>query len=498
MKTKKQRHRRQKVKRPTPESAKPAPASVPAPAPDPDPDFAKSPAESPPRRKDASESGNSMSFARRTAHQDRKLKSRVRGLEKRLARFEQCERHLFEQLNAARTQIGELNSAMHYLLSAVPHNGRYVDKDLVTRWLTGSDPTGNEEVRKAALVATTDFLIHTIPLHLAFAMLPTAEDNPDYLLGQPKQGKIGKEHLEECLKWVVNGQPEREVEIHTLMFLYNGFRGLTSSHVSFRPMHCSQRELPTRGGEALGALFCILDALKGRIGLVPLHTRTGGSSSPCFDSTELITPLPTRTIPNGTRYYDRVEVTHESAKSADVGIGSGNLLPVDLRANFKWEVRETFAADYSAKIVCMPATVRDGGYQDDAVTWTFVENPKKMQGIPTLLQTAVVASGMLGDALDMHLLSAAARALCEALDDEEHSSSAASCRRVVRKYKLALDSFASSELAHRAGQRLHGPRSGSEGCGGFAGRVSAPAHITWCLLCTTCLRTLGGIVAPKS
>jgi hypothetical protein len=61
----------------------------------------------------------------------RKLKEKVQRLEKKVAHFSACEKHLaraMEQLAAAKTQIDELNSAMHYLLSQPPHNGWFYDK----------------------------------------------------------------------------------------------------------------------------------------------------------------------------------------------------------------------------------------------------------------------------------------------------------------------------------------------------------------------------------
>ena len=117
---KKRRYARRKAKRHLAALSKPA---KPAPAANPP---------SPPKNTPSTpKPATSMSLARRAAHRDHKMRARVRLLEKQVARFTEHEKHLagvLAQLAAARTQIRELNVAMHHVLSQPPHNGRYFDK----------------------------------------------------------------------------------------------------------------------------------------------------------------------------------------------------------------------------------------------------------------------------------------------------------------------------------------------------------------------------------
>lgn len=151
VRAKKLRHSRAKSERRSTKSAKPG---SPAPAPGSEPAKPAVDSTSPPTK--TPKPVTSLSLVRRAAHQDRKLKARVRLLEKQVAHFRECEKHLarvLEQLAAARTQIGELNSAMHYLLSKPPHNGRYHDKasGLLCRCLAGGIFSGRVMLILSAL-----------------------------------------------------------------------------------------------------------------------------------------------------------------------------------------------------------------------------------------------------------------------------------------------------------------------------------------------------------
>jgi hypothetical protein len=127
LRTQKRRYGRRKSKRHAASVAKPA-------SPGPGSESAK-PASvnptSPPKSAPKLKSPPSLSLVRRAAHKERKLTAKVRLLEKQVTRLLGLEKHLgraLEQLAAARTQIGELNTAMHYLLAEPPHNGRYRHK----------------------------------------------------------------------------------------------------------------------------------------------------------------------------------------------------------------------------------------------------------------------------------------------------------------------------------------------------------------------------------
>lgn len=132
---KKRRYARRKAKRhlaALSKPAKPAKSAPPAPKPAPaKPAPAANPTSPPKNTPSTPKPATSMSLARRAAHRDHKMRARVRLLEKQVARFTEHEKHLagvLAQLAAARTQIRELNVAMHHVLSQPPHNGRYFDK----------------------------------------------------------------------------------------------------------------------------------------------------------------------------------------------------------------------------------------------------------------------------------------------------------------------------------------------------------------------------------
>lgn len=75
-------------------------------------------------------------------------------MEKKVAHYGECEKHLvraLQQLEAAKVQIGELNTAVHYLLNAPPHNGLYHDK-----------------VRRSCLSSPCCVFSVALPLTLAF------------------------------------------------------------------------------------------------------------------------------------------------------------------------------------------------------------------------------------------------------------------------------------------------------------------------------------------
>ncbi|KAL2024373.1 hypothetical protein VTK56DRAFT_8855 [Thermocarpiscus australiensis] len=72
-----------------------------------------------------------ISLVRRQRYEYRKLKAGLRKMQKKLEHFERCEKYLaraLDELAAARTQIGELNAAMDYLLAQKPHEGKYFDR----------------------------------------------------------------------------------------------------------------------------------------------------------------------------------------------------------------------------------------------------------------------------------------------------------------------------------------------------------------------------------
>lgn len=122
MKTKKQRHGRHQSKQPDSVSAKPASAV---------PETAKPAVDSTSLPKSADKPTPELSLVRRAAHRERKMKAKIRLLEKKTAHYNEGEKQLIralQQLEAARIQIGELNTAVHHLLNTPPHNGLYHDK----------------------------------------------------------------------------------------------------------------------------------------------------------------------------------------------------------------------------------------------------------------------------------------------------------------------------------------------------------------------------------
>ncbi len=130
-KTQKHLYARRKAARAASASAKPAPAHAkPAPSPTLPPKAPDSPPTKPPKPPKPPKP-TSLSLVRRAFHQDRKLKARVRLVEKKTAHFVACEKHLaraLEELAAARRQVGELNAAVNYLLAQEPHGGRCFDE----------------------------------------------------------------------------------------------------------------------------------------------------------------------------------------------------------------------------------------------------------------------------------------------------------------------------------------------------------------------------------
>ncbi|KAG7287330.1 hypothetical protein NEMBOFW57_006839 [Staphylotrichum longicolle] len=129
MKTKKQRHGRRSSTKSAKPAAKPAPVPV----------SAKPEVDSTSLPKSSEKPTPGLSLVRRAAHQNRKLKAKIRLMEKKVAHYGECEKHLvraLQQLEAAKVQIGELNTAVHYLLNAPPHNGLYHDKgaNITSKW----------------------------------------------------------------------------------------------------------------------------------------------------------------------------------------------------------------------------------------------------------------------------------------------------------------------------------------------------------------------------
>ena len=133
---KKRRYARRKAKRHAKRNlaalskpAKPAPAPAPAPVPAANP--TTPPGTTTTTTTTTPNKPASQTLARRTAHENHKLRARVRLLEKHVARFNAHETHLagvLAQLAAARTQIRELSAAMDHVLGQAPHYGRWFDK----------------------------------------------------------------------------------------------------------------------------------------------------------------------------------------------------------------------------------------------------------------------------------------------------------------------------------------------------------------------------------
>ncbi|KAK4039972.1 hypothetical protein C8A01DRAFT_36022 [Parachaetomium inaequale] len=69
----------------------------------------------------------------------------------------------------------------------------------------------------------SDYLIHFVPIHLAYQLLPAASENPDWLSGKLKQGRISKEDLELCLKWAMKYQRDADVTVFGVMAFFEKF-----------------------------------------------------------------------------------------------------------------------------------------------------------------------------------------------------------------------------------------------------------------------------------
>lgn len=126
MKTKKQRHGRRNSTESAKPVAKPAsPVSVPA---KPAVDSTTPPKGTP---KSTPKSRPSLGFDRRAARQNHKLKARIRILEKKVARYDECAKHLaraVSELATVKAQVRELNMAMSWVLCKFPGYGQFYKK----------------------------------------------------------------------------------------------------------------------------------------------------------------------------------------------------------------------------------------------------------------------------------------------------------------------------------------------------------------------------------
>jgi hypothetical protein len=84
--------------------------------------------------------------------------------------------------------------------------------DLAIRWLTGACLVGNEQLKGAAADALTSYFEQFIPLHLAHLLMDKASTDPEWLKGKLKQGKITTSHVQQALRWAVEGGTFEAVE----------------------------------------------------------------------------------------------------------------------------------------------------------------------------------------------------------------------------------------------------------------------------------------------
>jgi hypothetical protein len=116
--------------------------------------------------------------------------------------------------------------------------------DIITQWLSADNPTGDDDMKVEAFRAMEQFVVHYVPVHIAYVLLPTAPGNPDWLKGQGRQGKITVDQIATSLAWITEGIPDADVRIYTITCLIIRFPLKAQEELGRLYRECAPTTLP--------------------------------------------------------------------------------------------------------------------------------------------------------------------------------------------------------------------------------------------------------------